>query len=61
MMRLIDTPEFQRLRRIKQVRLGLYTYQARSIQDLPTRQLGAFQLVLKCWTTLVRILAMPHR
>ena len=27
MMRLIDAAEFQRLRRIKQLGLGLYTYQ----------------------------------
>ncbi|HEX5885575.1 MAG TPA: hypothetical protein VFY67_13620 [Pyrinomonadaceae bacterium] len=27
MMRLIDAGEFQRLRRIKQLGLGLYTYQ----------------------------------
>src|SRR4029079_16395280 len=44
MMRLIDATEFQRLRRIKQLGLGLYTYQGAEHSRF-THSLGAFHLM----------------
>lgn len=44
MMRLIDASEFQRLRRIKQLGLGLYTYQGAEHSRF-THSLGAFHLM----------------
>src|SRR4030095_2353733 len=46
MMRLIDAPEFQRLRRIKQLRLGLDTYQGAEHSRF-THSLGAFHLMTR--------------
>lgn len=46
MMRLIDSPEFQRLRRIKQLGLGLYTYQGAEHSRF-THSLGAFHLMTR--------------
>jgi HD superfamily phosphohydrolase len=46
MMRLIDTGEFQRLRRIKQLGLGLYTYQGAEHSRF-THSLGAFHLMTR--------------
>ena len=46
MMRLIDTREFQRLRRIKQLGLGLYTYQGAEHSRF-THSLGAFHLMTR--------------
>src|SRR5688500_20403473 len=44
MMRLIDSREFQRLRRINQLGLGLYTYQGAE-HSRSTHSLGAFHLM----------------
>ncbi|HSS22603.1 MAG TPA: HD domain-containing protein [Pyrinomonadaceae bacterium] len=46
MVRLIDTAEFQRLRRIKQLGLGLYTYQGAEHSRF-THSLGAFHLMTR--------------
>ena len=46
MMRLIDTVEFQRLRRIKQLGLGLFTYQGAEHSRF-THSLGAFHLITR--------------
>src|ERR1043166_6082999 len=46
MMKLIDTPEFQRLRRIKQLGLGLFTYQGAEHSRF-THSLGAFHLMTR--------------
>ena len=46
MMQLIDAPEFQRLRRIKQLGLGLYTYQGAEHSRF-THSLGAFHLMTR--------------
>src|SRR4051795_6939148 len=46
MVRLIDSREFQRLRRIKQLGLGLYTYQGAEHSRF-THSLGAFHLMTR--------------
>src|SRR5918995_77752 len=46
MMRLIDAAEFQRLRRIKQLGLGLYTYQGAEPSRF-THSLGALHLMTR--------------
>ncbi len=46
MVRLIDTPEFQRLRRIKQLGLGLYTYQGAEHTRF-THSLGTLHLMTR--------------
>lgn len=46
MIRLIDTPDFQRLRRIKQLGLGLYTYQGAEHSRF-THSLGALHLMTR--------------
>ncbi|MGH9908159.1 MAG: HD domain-containing protein, partial [Pyrinomonadaceae bacterium] len=46
MMRLIDASEFQRLRRIKQLGVGLYTYQGAEHSRF-THSLGAFHLMTR--------------
>jgi HD superfamily phosphohydrolase len=46
MMQLIDATEFQRLRRIKQLGLGLYTYQGAEHSRF-THSLGAFHLITR--------------
>jgi HD superfamily phosphohydrolase len=46
MMKLIDAAEFQRLRRIKQLGLGLYTYQGAEHSRF-THSLGAFHLMTR--------------
>src|ERR1044072_1411769 len=51
MIRLVDTPEFQRLRRIKQLGLGLYTYQGAEHSRF-THSLGAMHLMTRILTQL---------
>src|SRR5438552_13991065 len=46
MIRLIDTPEFQRLHHIKQLGLGLYTYQGAEPSRF-THSLGALHLMTR--------------
>src|SRR5215510_5107798 len=46
LVRLIDAPEFQRLRRIKQLGLGLYTYQGAEHSRF-THSLGALHLMTR--------------
>jgi HD superfamily phosphohydrolase len=51
MIQLIDTAEFQRLRRIKQLGLGLYTYQGAEHSRF-THSLGAMHLMTRILTQL---------
>jgi HD superfamily phosphohydrolase len=59
MMRLIDAPEFQRLRRIKQLGLGLYTYQGAEHSRF-THSLGAFHLMTRVLNRLSERYAIPE-
>src|ERR1700730_8736744 len=59
MMRLIDTPEFQRLRRIKQLGLGLYTYQGAEHSRF-THSLGAFHLMTRVLDRLSERYSIPE-
>src|SRR5258705_3409477 len=59
MMRLIDAPEFQRLRRIKQLGLGLYTYQGAEHSRF-THSLGAFHLMTRILDRLGERYAIPE-
>lgn len=52
MIRLIDAPEFQRLRRIKQLGLGLYTYQGAEHSRF-THSLGALHLITRILDRLI--------
>ena len=60
MMRLIDAPEFQRLRRIKQLGLGLYTYQGAEHSRF-THSLGAFHLMTRVLDRLAKITTFKKR
>ena len=51
MMRLIDAPEFQRLRRVKQLGLALYTYQGAEHSRF-THSLGVLHLMMRVLTRL---------
>src|SRR5947207_15834528 len=53
MIDLIDTPEFQRLRRIKQLGLGLFTYQGAEHSRF-THSLGALHLMTRILDQLSR-------
>jgi HD superfamily phosphohydrolase len=60
MMRLIDAAEFQRLRRIKQLGLGLYTYQGAEHSRF-THSLGAFHLMTRVLDRLVKLIDRSRR
>ncbi|HEU0251891.1 MAG TPA: HD domain-containing protein [Pyrinomonadaceae bacterium] len=59
MMRLIDAAEFQRLRRIKQLGLGLYTYQGAEHSRF-THSLGAFHLMTRVLDRLGETYTIDH-
>ena len=59
MMRLIDAAEFQRLRRIKQLGLGLYTYQGAEHSRF-THSLGAFHLMTRVLDRLGETYKIDH-
>ena len=59
MMRLIDASEFQRLRRIKQLGLGLYTYQGAEHSRF-AHSLGAFHLMTRILDRLGERYAIPE-
>src|SRR5437016_9777268 len=60
LIRLIDTPEFQRLRRIKQLGLGLYTYQGAEHSRF-THSLGALHLMTRILDQLSNRIAPADR
>src|SRR6266513_1014978 len=60
MIRLIDTPDFQRLRRIKQLGLGLYTYQGAEHSRF-THSLGALHLMTRILDQLSNRIAPADR